>query len=113
MALHEAVAEEVRVLLTRRQIKQNALADQLGWTPWYLGRRLKGQTPFDVRDLEALASVLDVEPADFFPRETVRGGVVNQRYLWSAPPSGKNTLRSRVVSPSENFASCHRSLTAA
>lgn len=63
---HESVAEEVRALLGRRRLSGRKVALDLGWSKFYIGRRLNGQTPFDANDLAVLAAYLDVEVAVFF-----------------------------------------------
>jgi transcriptional regulator with XRE-family HTH domain len=101
MALHEAVAEEVRVILVRRRIKQQKLAEDLGWTPWYLGRRLRGETPFDVQDLETLGKVLDIEPTEFFPgsARSVGGGDIKLRKC-AQPGHDQSGCVTRLTFPS-------------
>ncbi len=63
---HEQVAAEVRAALARRRMSGRAAAREIGWKPAYIGRRLSGETPFDVNDLMALAALLDVPVSAFF-----------------------------------------------
>lgn len=53
--------------MARRQISQQALATDAGWTQSYLARRLVGRVPFDVADLERLAELLGVAVTSFLP----------------------------------------------
>lgn len=62
------VAEEARALLARRRVSGRQIGKMLGWSPAYLSRRLTGQIPFSVADLEALARILRVPISAFFPR---------------------------------------------
>jgi transcriptional regulator with XRE-family HTH domain len=65
--LRAYVAEEVRALMARRQVTAVELADRIGRSRTYVGRRLHGETAFDVDDLENIARVLAVEVADLMP----------------------------------------------
>jgi len=67
--LRHGVAEEVRVLLARRRLSATKLAKQLGWTQQYLSRRMVGEQPFDLDDLEQIAAALDVGIVDLLPRD--------------------------------------------
>ncbi len=64
--LPEAVAAEIRAELARRRLSARRAAARLGWTQAYLSRRLNGDVPFDVGDIEALAGLLGVPPQRFF-----------------------------------------------
>lgn len=68
----QEVAAEVRAQLARQRVSGAAAAAQLGWSQIYLWRRLSGRVAFDVNDLSALASLLDVPVATFFPAPAVR-----------------------------------------
>ena len=88
---HERVAEEVRVLLVRRQIRAAELARTLGWTENYISRRLTGKIPFDVNDLDSLAQALGVPLTSLFPQPSVTGeslpvGSYKQRYVTPVHP---------------------------
>lgn len=65
--LRVQVAEEVRVAMARRRISGVALANRLGKAQPWISRRLRGDVAFDLDDLEAVASALDV------PVETLLG----------------------------------------
>lgn len=68
--LAERVAGEIRATLSRQQLQQQDVAEQLGWTQPYLSRRLTGRVPFGLNDLGLLAAVLGVAPADLLPTPT-------------------------------------------
>lgn len=61
------VAAEVRAQLARAKRTGRSVALQLGWKQTYISRRLTGAVPFDVNDLDAIASVLGVPVVAFFP----------------------------------------------
>lgn len=63
------VAEEIRAAMARRRISQSALAGAIGRSQSGVSRRLKGETPFDVNELVAIARVLDVPVAQLLPAE--------------------------------------------
>lgn len=64
-ALREVAAGNVRAEMARRRITQEMLAPILGISQPALSRRLRGQLPFDLDELEALARFLDVDPSRF------------------------------------------------
>jgi hypothetical protein len=59
-SLRTIVAEEVRAWLGRRTMSNIELARRLSKSHTYVGRRLSGETPWDVDDLEQIAAVLGV-----------------------------------------------------
>jgi len=63
-----AVAEEVRVLLTRRRLTGVKLAEMIGRSQVYVSRRLRGEVAFDADDLGLIADALNVEPVDLLPK---------------------------------------------
>ena len=69
-SLREYVAEEIRALLARRMANGAKLAAALGKSEMYVSRRLRGETAFDVDDLEKIAGFLGVEVTDLLPRPT-------------------------------------------
>jgi transcriptional regulator with XRE-family HTH domain len=75
----DTVAAEVRAWLGRRNRSGRSLAQELGWTEPYLSRRLTGSVPFDVADLLAVASLLDVPVTVFFdtPALAYPGGSIS------------------------------------
>lgn len=66
-SLREYVAEEIRALLARRMANGAKLAAALGKSEMYVSRRLRGETAFDVDDLEKIAGYLGVEVTDLLP----------------------------------------------
>ncbi|MDG4791880.1 helix-turn-helix transcriptional regulator [Micromonospora sp. WMMD1102] len=66
--LRELVAEEVRALLGRRQMSGAKLATAIDRSEMYVSRRLRGETAFDLDDLERIAGVLGVQVADLLPK---------------------------------------------
>lgn len=65
--LRAHVAEEVRALLGRRRMTNVELAAQLGKSRTYVGRRLSGETAFDLDDLEHIARILRVRVGQLLP----------------------------------------------
>lgn len=72
--LRARMAEEIRALLARRRIAGVALAARIHRSQSYVSRRLTGDIPFDVDDLEAIARVLGVTVADLLPSADRRTG---------------------------------------
>lgn len=71
--LREVVAEEVRALLGRRNMRHIELARRIGRSHTYVGRRLSGETAFDIDDLEQIAGVLGVSAESLVRRD---GGLI-------------------------------------
>ena len=67
--LSTAVAEEVRVWMTRRRVNGAGLASAIGRSQAYVSRRLTGDTAFDLDDLERIAVALDVPVKRLFPQD--------------------------------------------
>jgi transcriptional regulator with XRE-family HTH domain len=61
------VAAEVRAHLARRQFTGAGLAAALGKSEMYVSRRLRGDVPFDLIDIEQAAQYLGVAVADLLP----------------------------------------------
>ena len=61
--LNNKVAAEVRAALARFQLKQSDLAVVLGITQTQVSRRLRGEVPFTLRDVEVVAEWLSTSPA--------------------------------------------------
>lgn len=70
--LAEQVGTEVRVLLLRQRRSQADLARALELSPAAIGRRLTGEVPFDVNELEAIADMLGVPLATFLPADPAK-----------------------------------------
>src|SRR5262245_30870273 len=82
--LTDQVAEEIRALLGRRRLSASALAIRMGVTQRYISRRLTGEAPLDLNDIEMIARVLDVEPAKLLTNACYSRRVTNTR------PSGRH-----------------------
>lgn len=61
----ERTAAAVRAELARRKISGKKLAEDLGWSRTTTWRRLNGTYPFDVDQLDAIASHLGVSVGTF------------------------------------------------
>lgn len=61
--LNDKVAAEVRAALGRFQLKQLDLAAVLGVTQTQVSRRLRGEVPFTLRDVDAIAEWFSTSPA--------------------------------------------------
>lgn len=66
--MEQQVAGEVRAQLARRRITGRQIGLMVGWTPAYVSRRVSGQIPFSLADLEALAKALDISISEFITR---------------------------------------------
>lgn len=68
------VAEEIRVVLTRRQITQRQLADGLGMSLASLSYRLTATQELSLNEVQAIADFLEIDVLDLMPaREPVVG----------------------------------------
>ena len=79
LSTDEVVAGEVRAWMGRRHRSARSVALELGWTEFYLSRRLTGKVPFNVPQLSALAEVLDVPVSVFFEPPQFSGGLRRAR----------------------------------
>src|SRR6266536_466589 len=61
-SLSERVAEEIRVVLARRRIRQSQLARKLGVSEQWISVRLLGKQPIDLDDLERIAHDASAAP---------------------------------------------------
>lgn len=75
MAPHEPIAAEVRAELARRQLSGIKTAKRLGWTQNYIATRLRGDVPFSIADLTAVADLLGVPVTSFFPSTSAGSSV--------------------------------------
>jgi energy-converting hydrogenase Eha subunit A len=66
-ALPLAVAAEVRAEMARQRVSQQPIADALGISRQALSRRMTGEIPFDVAELESIAGFLGVPVSRFWP----------------------------------------------
>lgn len=65
----ERTAGAVRAELARRRISGRDLAAGLGWSVGLTARRLRGECPFDIDQLVAVADFLGVSVADLVPQD--------------------------------------------
>lgn len=65
--LTQLVALEIRVAMTRADIKQSELARTLGKTEQWLSVRLRGKQPIDLNDLALIASGIGVGVHQLLP----------------------------------------------
>lgn len=63
-SLASIVGGNVRALLAVRKVSQVQLAEILGVTQSAVSKRLRGVTPFDTNDLEAIATAFGVPPME-------------------------------------------------
>lgn len=63
------VADEVRACIARRGLTRAEVERGIGLSQSALSRKLRGENAFTVDELLSLGKVLDVEPAEFFPKE--------------------------------------------
>lgn len=63
----QVVAMEIRVAMTRADVRQSDLARRIGKTEQWLSVRLRGKQPIDLNDLALIAGALDVSPLDLLP----------------------------------------------
>jgi transcriptional regulator with XRE-family HTH domain len=68
LPLSVRVAEEIRVMLTRRRISGRELARRLNVSPSWVNYRLTGAQPIDLNDLERISDALGVTVFDLIPR---------------------------------------------
>lgn len=64
-----AVGANVRAEMARRGMMQQELATTIGLSQPGLSKRLRGAVAFDVDELAAVATALDIAPADLWPTE--------------------------------------------
>ncbi len=62
------VAGNIRAEIGRAGINQDRLAVELGVTPMWLSRRLRGSTDFSTTEIQAIADYFGVTAGDLFTR---------------------------------------------
>lgn len=65
--LQESVAATVRAELARHNLSRTAAAHAAGMSRTLLWNRLRGETPFTVAELEAIADFIGIPVATFLP----------------------------------------------
>lgn len=71
----QVVAMEIRVAMTRADVRQSDLARRIGKTEQWLSVRLRGKQPIDLNDLALIAGALGVSPLDLLPSREVAAAV--------------------------------------
>lgn len=66
------VAAEVRALMGRHDVKQQAVADLLGIDQSSVSRKIRGEHPFKMSELKSIADHFAVEFELLFPDSTSR-----------------------------------------
>lgn len=66
-SLPELVGAEIRAEMARQRITQTALAERLGWVQQRLSRRLTGEVPMRLDELQQIADALRAPVTQFFP----------------------------------------------
>jgi transcriptional regulator with XRE-family HTH domain len=66
-SLRARTAEEIRAVLGRRRMSESALARAIGASQAYVWRRLSGEIPLDLDDLEKIAAALSVDVSALIP----------------------------------------------
>lgn len=69
-SLGQVVAANVRAEAARAGLTNQQLAERAGVSPWLMSRRLRGQVPINVDELETLADALGVRPEVLLGRPT-------------------------------------------
>lgn len=67
----QVVAMEIRVAMTRADVRQSELARRIGKTEQWLSVRLRGRQPIDLNDLALIAGALGVSPLDLLPSREI------------------------------------------
>ena len=94
--LSERTAEEIRALLGRRRMSESALARAMGVSQAYIWRRLSGEIPMDLNDLEKVSRALTVPLSALLPELRTAGRVTERD---SARPVGYPASRTRPGGP--------------
>lgn len=100
--LTQLVAMEIRVAMTRADIKQSELARRIGKTEQWLSVRLRGKQPIDLNDLALIAGGLNVGFQALLPPTEVLAAAINNPKVVSgqlsrsvAPAPKAHPVRSR------------------
>jgi transcriptional regulator with XRE-family HTH domain len=74
----QVVAMEIRVAMTRADVRQSELARRIGKTEQWLSVRLRGRQAIDLNDLALIAHGLAVSPLELLPAPEVVAAVAGQ-----------------------------------
>jgi transcriptional regulator with XRE-family HTH domain len=97
------VAGEIRAHAARKGLSGRQLAFQLGKSQPWMSRRLTGEIPFDVEELDAVAAILNVAPRELFPgADNDRAGGMalsdsEQRFVLALRASNQRTSDYKAV----------------
>lgn len=72
-ALSDTVAEEIRASLGRQRISKAELGRRLGVSEVWVGRRLNGQLPIGLDELQKIADAIGVNVLDLLPKRNTAG----------------------------------------
>lgn len=78
----ESVAAEVRAHVARKKVRQQDIADALGRTQSWVSRRMTGEVPFTVGDLDAICQLLDLtllQLVEGMPPPPANGAALDRR----------------------------------
>lgn len=89
--LSVAVAEEIRVWMTRRRMSGERLARELDVSPAWISYRINGQVDIKLGELEKIAKALEVEVSALLPAP-VRGNML------PSSPMPARTTSTRLLS---------------
>lgn len=78
---------EIKALMGRRDLNKTEIAKRLGVSDMWVGRRLRGDIPIGLDELQRIATVLDTDPMELLPERRKR---LNVSY-------GAGTVGERVV----------------
>lgn len=79
-----ALGREIRALMGRNVVSQTRLGDYIGCGQSGLSRRLRGETPFDWDEINAVAEFFDVPLAKLLPETAYPGSEPTPGLLSSA-----------------------------
>ena len=74
--LSQLVAEEIRVVMTRKRVSGRDLATRLGVSPSWISYRLSGKQPIDLNDLSLIANALEVGVHELLPPPEIAANAV-------------------------------------
>lgn len=93
--LSSQVAEEIRVLMTRRRVSGRRLATLLGVSPAWISYRLTGSQPIDLNDLQRIAEAFGVDAISLIPRKAgaMNSATGDTKTFRSSGPRTKKIVR--------------------
>ena len=97
-----AIAREVRVWLARADLKQVDIAHMLQLPPSQITRRMKGHTPFTVKELALLSSRFGVTLGEFLGSVSTGRIIQETENPRSHQGNGDQSVRPAGVEPATN-----------